>query len=103
MGIHKWRFFSWAVTLLGAVLLVISYRSSGFRHGHWSALAVAGVVIILAGMVIHAVKFRCPSCGRHISDRTPPRHLPLSLLRRIPGGKPQGPLTGLASETEESL
>ncbi len=71
MGIHKWRFFSWAVTLLGAVLLVISYRSSGFRHGHWSALAVAGVVLILAGMVIHAVKFRCPSCGRHISDRTP--------------------------------
>ena len=78
MGIHKWRFFSWAVTLLGVVLLVISYRSSGFRHGHWSALAVAGVVIILAGMVIHAVKFRCPSCGRQVPGyiSLPPTYCP---------------------------
>ena len=55
-------------------------RRSGFG---WLEL-VAGILLIalgiwafmdpglaLAGMVIHAAKFRCPACGRHISVRVP--------------------------------
>ena len=66
MRCKKWRLAAWAVSLAGCALLI-----AGWVDGRASIQTACGVALALAGMVIHAAKFRCPACGRHISDRVP--------------------------------
>ena len=66
MSCKKWRLLSWAISLAGCALLIASWTA------HWAPIqAIGGGILALAGMAIHAAKFRCPACGRHISDRVP--------------------------------
>lgn len=67
MGCKKWRLIASCVEVIGAVILLVAF----FIQRNWSAVSMFGLVLMLAGLVIHAVKFRCPACGRHISDRVP--------------------------------
>ena len=60
MSVKKWRVAANCVEVIGALVL----------RG-WNPISIFGLVLMLAGLVIHAVKFRCPACGRHISDRVP--------------------------------
>ena len=67
MSVKKWRVAANCVEVIGALVLLVAF----FIHRGWNPISIFGLVLMLAGLVIHAVKFRCPACGRHISDRVP--------------------------------
>ena len=67
MRCKKWRLVSWLVTAVGALFFLGSYLG----RWSWDAFSITGVVLMLLGIGIHAAKFRCPACRRHISDRSP--------------------------------
>ena len=67
LSCKQWRLAASCVEVIGVVLLLIAF----FVQRGWNAASILGLVLILAGLVIHAAKFRCPACGRHISDRVP--------------------------------
>ena len=67
MSCKKWRWAASCVEVIGVVILLAAF----FIHRGWNPISIFGLVLMLAGLVIHAAKFRCPACGRHISDRVP--------------------------------
>ena len=67
MSVKKWRVAANCVEVIGALVLLVAF----FIHRGWNPISIFGLVLMLAGLVIHAAKVRCPACGRHISDRVP--------------------------------
>ena len=67
MSCKKWRLAANSIEVIGALLLLIPF----FVLRGWNAVSILGLVLMLLGVGLHAVKFRCPACGRHISDRVP--------------------------------
>ena len=67
MSCRKWRIIANCVEVIGALALLVAFCV----YRGWNAVSIFGLVLMLAGVGVHAAKFRCPSCGRHISDRVP--------------------------------
>ena len=67
MSCKKWRLAASCVEVAGALLLLIAFV---VKRG-WNPLSVLGLALMLAGLVVQFVKFRCPVCKRYISDRVP--------------------------------
>ena len=74
MPLRKLWTLAISLVLLGVFLFVVSYMASW----RWSVLTVAGVVFMLAGLIIRIAKFRCPSCGRQVPGyiSLPPTYCP---------------------------
>ena len=67
MTCKRWRLLSWGISLVGIVFFLAGF----LPHMSLDLLSGFGVLVMFAGMVLHGAKFRCPACGRHISDRVP--------------------------------
>ena len=68
MSFRTWRWISLALALAGGLLLLAAF----FTENFWTnPLTCAGVVMMLASVVLDAVKVRCPACGRHLGDHSP--------------------------------
>ena len=64
----KWRMLSHVFGALGGALVI----ACALRGGSWSIpAAVAAAVFLAASLAVGAAKWRCPHCGKHISDRAP--------------------------------
>ena len=68
MTCKGWRLVAWILALAGAVPFCV-----GFFSGHfWSSpLSWVGIVVLVVSAAVGACKFRCPHCGRHLSDQLP--------------------------------
>lgn len=68
MNCIKWRWISWIIGIIGVILFLIALVSDNFWQNSVSYLSI---ILLIASGIIGIVKFRCPSCGKHISDRSP--------------------------------
>ena len=68
MSCKGWRLVAWGIALVGAVPFCLGFFSGNF-WGH--PLSWVGLLLLAASAVVGAWKFRCPHCGRHLSDRLP--------------------------------
>ena len=60
MSCKKWRWLSSCMETGGAALLLIAFL---VQRG-WNIVSIVCAVLMLAGIVLYAVKSRCPACGR---------------------------------------
>ena len=67
MSCKKWRWLSSCMETGGAALFLIVFL---VQRG-WNIVSIVCAVLMLAGIVLYAVKSRCPACGRYLSGRTP--------------------------------
>ena len=67
MSCKRWRLVAMGISVAGVALFLAGYAF----YQSWNAVNIGGIAVILIGMIVNAVKFRCPACRRHISDRVP--------------------------------
>ncbi len=63
---------SWLLILAGAALALIGallWRTGPFGAG--TALLLAALAAVLAGVVFHLAKVRCPACGHSLAGSRP--------------------------------
>ncbi|MEG0894401.1 MAG: hypothetical protein RSE93_01695 [Oscillospiraceae bacterium] len=68
MNCIKWRFISWIIGAIGIVPFLVGFYSDHFWKNPFSYI---GIILLGISVIVGVCKFRCPSCGRHISDRSP--------------------------------
>ena len=65
MSCTAWRWISWLVRVIGAVLFMIAAMENNAIF-----MVISGIVIIV-GIIIGIIKWRCPSCNRGLSEKLP--------------------------------
>lgn len=65
MSCTAWRWISWLIRVIGAVLLM-----AAAMENNGIFMMISGIVIIV-GIIIDIIKWRCPSCNRMLSGRLP--------------------------------
>ena len=68
MSFRNWRILGWALGIGATVLVFVGLALGDFWHSVW---AWSGIVLAVAAIVLNMVKCNCPSCHKHISDRSP--------------------------------
>ena len=66
MNCRKWGKISRIVSSIGGALFVVGFLPGNF----WmNPITYIGLVLLVAGLVIAAVKFRCPECGKRLHEK----------------------------------